>query len=528
MQSPGDCRFLVNILVVEFLLVFAFGTTHAFAQQSEADVLLSQAILAYDDKRYPEVLSLLNQALKLDPNNIQALYYIGLVHLAQKNLDRAVQSLEKARAKAPGDLIIRYQLGVAYFIMENYDEASTLLEEVFKEQPRLENLGYYVGFMRHRKGDYKGALESFQAGTSTDPTMQQLTKFYVGLASGILGLSERAITEVEEALHIQPASPLTGPAERIRDAVVKAREREQRLRAEVRLGGFYDDNVSVNPQRSTDPKAESLRNRQSRSMGELVSLRVDYSWLRRGPWEATASYSFIQTVNNNDGAAAFNIQNHLGSLGGFYRGTVAAMPYQLGLEYSYDWLTLGGNPFLERHTITPFVTLVENAGNLTMLVGRLQFKNFLQDTATQSAQNRDARNWMVGPTHVFRFASDRHLIRIGYQFDYEDARGNDFAYVGHRILTGGQYTLPWGATRLRYDYEVHFVDYPHTQAVFPVTAPNTMKRHDTEQLHVFRVEKALSITLTLSAEYLGTFSQSNLAVFDFHRNVFSLILIWTH
>jgi tetratricopeptide (TPR) repeat protein len=516
---------------VELLLVFAFGTTHAFAQQSEAEVLLSQAILAYDDKRYPEALSLLKQALKLDPNNIQALYYTGLVHLVQKNLDRAVQSLEKARAKAPGDLIIRYQLGVAYFIMENYDKASTLLEEVFKERPRLENLGYYVGFMRHRKGDDKGALEAFQAGTSTDPTMQQLTMFYAGLASGILGLSERAITEVEEALRIQPASPLTGPAERIRDTIAKAREREQRLRVEIRLGGFYDDNVTINPQHSTDPTAESLRNRQSRSMGELVSLRVDYSWLRRGPWESTASYSFIQTVNNNDGAAAFSIQNHLGSLGGFYRGTVATMPYQLALQYSYDWLTLGGNPFLERHTITPFVTLVEDAGNLTSFIGRLQFKNFLSDTAItviQPTQNRDATNWIVGPVHVFRFASDRHLIRIGYQFDYEDARGSDWAYVGHRILTGGQYTLPWGETRLRYDYEVHFVDYPHTQAVFPVTAPNTMKRHDTEQLHEFRAEKPLSNTLTLSAEYLGTFSQSNLAVFNFHRNVFSLILTWTH
>jgi len=72
------------------------------------------------------------------------------------------------------------------------------------------------------------------------------------------------------------------------------------------------------------------------------------------------------------------------------------------------------------------------------------------------------------------------------------------------------------------------VNYPHTQAVFPVTAPNTMKRHDTEQLHAFRAEKPLSNTLTLSAEYLGTFSQSNLAVFNFHRNVFSLILTWTH
>ena len=530
MDILGSFRYPARVLILSLLALSALCAAHAFAQQSEADVYVAQAILAYDDKRYVEALSLLNEALKLDPGNIQALYYTGLVHLAQKDPVLAMKSLELARAKSPDDLIIRFQLGVAYFTLEQYDDAQPLLESVFKAQPKLENLGYYVGFMRYRKKDYKGALEAFQASASTDPTMQQLTKFYAGLASGILGLSERAITEVEEALRIQPGSSLTGPAERIRDTIVKARERERRLRAEIRLGLSYDDNVSINPQASTDPAAESLRTPQSRSLGELALLRLDYSWLRRGPWEATASYSFFQTVYNNDGASAFSIQDHLGSLGGFYRGTVAAMPYQLGLNYSYDWLTLGSNPFLDRHTATVFGTLVEDARNLTTLIGRLQFKNFLSDAATvlpNPALNRDARNGMVGPVHVFRFAGDRHLFRIGYQFDIEDAEGSDFSYTGHRALTGGQYTLPWGDTRLRYDYEVHFRSYDNVNT-FPAATGDARTRKDTEQLHSFRIEKPLPNSLTLSAEYLGTFSQSNIAVYNFHRNVFSLIMTWTY
>src|SRR5207247_2202520 len=215
----------------------------------------AQAILAYDDKRYEEALSLLNEALKLDPGNIQALYYTGLVHLAQKDPVLAIKSLELARAKSPDDLIIRFQLGVAYFTLEQYDDAQPFLESVFKAQPKLENLGYYVGFMRYRQRDYEGALKAFQTGASTDPTMQQLTKFYAGLALGILGLPERAIVEVEESLRLQPVSPLTGPAERIRDSIVIARERERPLSAEIRLGGFYDDNLYINAQRSTHTTA---------------------------------------------------------------------------------------------------------------------------------------------------------------------------------------------------------------------------------------------------------------------------------
>jgi tetratricopeptide (TPR) repeat protein len=521
-----------------FLLLVLWLVPAQAQLPTEADVFVAQAVLAYDDKRYAEALSLLNEALKIDPENVPALYYTGLVHLAQNKPALAVQPLEQARVKAPGDLNIQYQLGVAYFALEQYDKAEPLLTSVFKEQPQLENLGYYVGFMRYRHKDYEGAVQAFKAGRASDPTMQQLTKFYAGLALGILGLSERAITEVEEALRLQPGSPLTGPAERIRDTIVTAREREQRLRAEIRLGGFYDDNVTINPQPSTDATAESLRNRQGRSFGELALLRVDYSWLRSGPWEATASYSFFQTVYNNDGTASFNLQDHLGALGGFYRGTVQELPYQLGLQYNYDWLSLGGNPFLERHSGTAFATLVENAGNLTTLIGRSQFKNFLQDSQTLPQLNRDARNWMIGPTHVFRFAEDKHLIRVGYQFDFEDAEGSDFSYTGHRGVAGGQYTLPWGATRLRYDYEVHFRFYDNVNT-FPAATGDFRKRKDTEQLHSFRIEKPLPDWAfsfpreakwepTLSLEYQGDFSQSNVSLYNYHRNVFSLILTWTY
>lgn len=534
--TRGDVRSSLRIvplgLALGTCLVLLLGGP-ASAQQSEAAVLISQGILAYDDKRYPEALGLFSEALKRDPESVEALYYLGLVHLAQLQPALAADILEKARAKAPQDLLIRLQLGVAYFTLEQYDKAEPLLTEVFAEQPKLEGVGYYVGFMRYRKKDYQGALQAFTSGTSTDPTIQQLSKFYAGLTLGVLGLPERAIAEVEEALRLQPVSPLTGPAERIRDTIVAARSREQRLRAEIRLGFFYDDNIAVNPQAGTDPLVQALRSTPDRgggrSTGEIASLRTDYSWFRSGPWEATATYAFFHTQPNNPGLfRSGKIQDHLGGLAGFYRGAVGTMPFQLGSQYNYDYLLLNDAPLMDRHTGTLFGTLVENPVNLTTLVGRLQFKNFLLDDAANPPDNRDARNWMVGPTHVFRFAGDKHLLRIGYQFDYEDASGRNFSYHGHRLATGGQYTLPWGEVRLRYDYEIHFRLYPDLQTSLPTTSPNTMTRHDTEQLHAFRVEKPLPNGLTLSAEYQGTFSQSNIAVFDFHRNVFSLIMTWQY
>jgi len=548
----------------------------ASAQQAEADVFVAQAVVAYEEKRYDEALAALRQALELNPDNVDALYYTGLVRVALGRLDEAAEALEQARTRDPKDEAILFQLGVVYFSLGKYDQAQPLLEQVFDVKPQLESLGYYVGFMRYRKKDYQGALRAFRAGTSTDPNIQQLTRFYTGLALGILGLPERAAAEIEEALRLQPASPLTGPAERLREAVTTARQKERRFRVEARLGGFFDDNVAVIPNKGDDPLVLILRRRATSSAattkhespGWLGALRLDYTFLRTtlrdNPLEATATYSFFTTQNSD--LPAFNIVNYLGGLGVTYRGTtggalpvVRELPYQLSLQYVYDYLTLrtprcdGDCEFVQRHTVVPAVTLVENANNLTALQLRYQHKEFSHDTNIPREEKRDADNWMIGLLHILRFEGDKHLLKLGYQWDFDDTEasnrtGRNFSYFGNRVLAGGQYTPPWNwlpwdwlrkhleGVRLKYDFDVHLRNYLHKNTILPTTAPRTTARIDTEYTHIVGFSLPLPNPLpktllegssfSLAGEYQRSDARSNLDVFDFTRNVVSVSLVW--
>ena len=144
MRQAAARRCLAILLVFLSLL----PSLPAWAQQSEADVFVAQAILAYEDKRYEEALGYLREALAQDPRNVEALYYTGLVNIALQRLDAAVQALEKARELAPTDFSVRYLLGVAYFAQERYDQAEPLLTQSFAERPNTDGLGYYVGLMR--------------------------------------------------------------------------------------------------------------------------------------------------------------------------------------------------------------------------------------------------------------------------------------------------------------------------------------------------------------------------------------------
>ena len=98
-----------------FCVVPLYGTP-ALAQQAEADVLLTQATLAYDDRDYDRARQLLDRVLLAEPNNARALYYKGLVFLAEKKPELAVQALEKSHSIDPRNLFTRYQLGATHFI----------------------------------------------------------------------------------------------------------------------------------------------------------------------------------------------------------------------------------------------------------------------------------------------------------------------------------------------------------------------------------------------------------------------------
>jgi tetratricopeptide (TPR) repeat protein len=506
----------------------------AEAQLTEADVYVGQAIVDFDDRRYDDALANLRRALELEPDHVEALYYTGVVLMAVRRPAEAVPYLERARRRAPGDPVIAFQLGLAHFAQQQYEPAEPLLEQAFRAQPALDGLGYYVGFLRYRKKDYRGALRAFEAGRASDPEIQQLTRLYAGLALAALGLPVQAAAEVERAIRVAPGSSVTGAAERLRDAVVAAGRQERRLAVEARLGLFYDDNVRVLPDPvdpaspRDDPLVAVIRSQAPearQTLGELFGLRLQYAWWRSPDWEATVGYSFFATYNNE--APDFNITDHLAWADVVRKTVVRGWPVNVGLQYAFDALFLDDDEFLRRSTVTLFGTVEPGRRHLTQLVARFQNKEFNERQPTPPEESRDADNWMVGGLHFFRFADDRHFVKVGYQFDRDDA-GRNYAYLGHRVLFGVQYTLPWYGIRVGYDLDLHMRDYRHANSLLPSNDPGHRRRHDTEVNHTVRVVVPLPWNLALAAEYLKIDNHSNLQVFDFSRNVTSLTLSWSY
>ncbi|NWF73930.1 MAG: tetratricopeptide repeat protein [Nitrospirae bacterium] len=543
MSSIAFARLWLLHLSAAIMAVWFSVAVQAHAQEPDAEVVAAEGVLAYRTQHYEEALTLLRRALEFHPQDARALYYLGLTHLGLGQIKEAVSPLESVYGLRPDDLDVMYQLGGVYFALAQFDKAEPLLEETFRRQPDFENLGYYVGFLRYRHKNYQGAAEAFGAVRSSDVDIRQLAKFYRGLSLGVLGLSDQALSELALVQQVQPMSPITGASVRIQEALAATPKKRDltRFNARLTLGGFYDDNVAINPNSNADPFVQALRARPTRSPGFLTSLQADYAFYRQGPLEAKATYSFYQTVNTNSGVGSFDIQDHLGGLSGAYRGTLRAMPYELGAQYTYDYMFLGLDGFLSRQSlvlpavIVPPSTMVPGLGtvqHLTTVLYRHQTKNFFLEPGDNdirfAPESRDAQNNMFGFLHVFRFAQDRYLLRLGYQHDTEASKGTAFTYRGNRLQTGGEMVLPWQNIAVRMDYEWHWRDYQYAQTVFTDNDGRLSARDDTTRILFLQLSKPFPYSMTVALQYQGIWNDSNIPVYDYTKNVVTAQVTWAY
>jgi hypothetical protein len=213
----------------------------------------------------------------------------------------------------------------------------------------------------------------------------------------------------------------------------------------------------------------------------------------------------------------------------------------MGAQYSYDYMFLDLNGFLSRHSLTfPIAVVAPNfaapglgsVGNLTTLLYRYQIKEFFREPADSdvrfAADSRDAYNNMIGLLHVFRFAQDRYLFRLGYQYDNEAAAGSAFTYTGNRVQLGGDLTLPWQKLSLRLQYDVHWRAYSHPQVLFFNDAGILSQRYDIEHDIFLQLSRPLPQGLTAALQYQGIRNASNIPVYAYTKNVFILLLTWIY
>ncbi len=162
------------VLFTLLLLVqISFGQTN----KEKANSLAKEAVKLEDEQgKYDEAIKLLEEAHKLDPDNIDYSYELAYSYTAKKDHKKASDILEKLLKHKDAYAIIYQALGNSYDYQGMPDKAIATYEKGLKKFPNSGELYVEMGHMKYVRKDYLSALAFYEKGIEVAP--QYPTNYY--------------------------------------------------------------------------------------------------------------------------------------------------------------------------------------------------------------------------------------------------------------------------------------------------------------------------------------------------------------
>ncbi len=111
--------------------------------------------------RYAEAKTVLEKALKMDPRNIEAMYYLGHIAEDQGDYKAAEGRFEQVLRSAPDNLGSLFELGNIYTHEENYERARDYYERAVKASPSFPPTYYRLSVLYRRLKNFDRANAMF-------------------------------------------------------------------------------------------------------------------------------------------------------------------------------------------------------------------------------------------------------------------------------------------------------------------------------------------------------------------------------
>jgi tetratricopeptide (TPR) repeat protein len=115
----------------------------------------------------------IEEAIRLDPTNANAVGSRGDVYLAKKDYERALASYTKAAALDPANPLVFIGRGIVHVATGDLDRAMLDFEQAVRLQPALAAGLYWRGIAKRLKGDAAAGEADIAAAKKIDPKVDQ-------------------------------------------------------------------------------------------------------------------------------------------------------------------------------------------------------------------------------------------------------------------------------------------------------------------------------------------------------------------
>jgi tetratricopeptide (TPR) repeat protein len=491
---------------------------------AQAEVEYAKGIVEYGKGNYLEALGHFRTVVDLTPDDANARFYLGLTQLRVGEFDAAIVQLEKTLQLAPSLQYVHYHLGLAYFQAQRYPEALVQLQRAAQFDPQNATVQFSQGYTLYQLKRLREALPLFERTLQLDPGELALSaQYYRGLTLFALESDTQAREAFEAARTADPTSTIGQNAQRYLEAL-KARERDRRLwQVEGSVSLQYDDNVILEPNGiaiSRQADGSTVFN----ATGRVFALRTPL-------WQVGGEYDFFQSLHFvlHD----FDIRSN--TVGLF--GRLKLEPVTLRLEANYNNTALDNDLFSEAFTVRPGALIKQSEALLALVTVQYRSENFFHDVPPgedPAVRSRDGWNVRTGFDQFWLFNKKQSYARLSYHYDTQRGEGSDWDYNGHEVSLGVQTPLGAGITfngygsyyRFNYQNVNSFsccIDTP-PGGLGILNANDTQVRTDNRYTVGVALSRDIGPYLTLSAGFVHTRNQSNIAFFDYRRNLVTLAI----
>jgi len=490
-------------IIVTFLLLFSLSVRAA----EYGELYLSKGVLAYNKKEYEEALEALKQAIEYLPERAEAHYYLGLTQLEMGEYEEALRSLSRSQQLDPTRKGIHFDLGIAYFKLGKYSQALQELEEAERQEPGRALVYYYQGYIHYITKDYHQVPRFFSKAGQLDKKLAQGGHFFSGLAYSHLGMFDEAIKEFQTCMALDPESEIGLGARKYLTDLQQRRRQARRWHLFASMSPQYDDNVILQPE---DTRVIEKVSRQADTKG-IFFLGGEYRLGQWSDWALDVRYTLYQSMHG--ALEDFDLQDHRVTLSLSHQGQYGDIPYYWLLGYGYTHDLLENNRYLEAHSLDYILSFMYRPYLVTQLQYRMRQKDFHTPIPT-TPFNRDAYNHQVAiQQYIFLSPDYRRYLKLGYAYDNDMARGENWDYQGHRATIGFFTPLIWQRCSFMLDFDYYLQEFLHTDTFFHKT------RKDKEYSVSIGLRLEIGGGYSLGLKYLNITHDSNLALYDYKREL---------
>jgi tetratricopeptide (TPR) repeat protein len=503
-----DRRTFVYLAATITLLAILFHDPGSGWCQSQ---LLNQGIELYKQEQYGQAAKVLEEARKEDPKSSTAAFFLGLTYKQLMDYSKALPHLRDAVTLTPRIREALVELiEVLYQLFEGglAEEAKNWIEVAEKEDIFPAKVAFLKGLILAKEGKSLAAIEAFERAKALDKSLAQSADVQIALCH----LSEKDLKKAKDrlsaAIQQDPTSDLAGFARQYQDLVEKRIDLEKPLRFTLSAFGQYDTNVVLKP--TEGALAPDITNEASRVLAS--SFRLDYVPIFEGPWLFNAQYAVGNSLHQRFSTSHDSISNGFYMAPGYNFGESAL---NLVLRYNHAMVRKPSyKKYLNTMSAGPLYRMLLVENQILEFFGGYSYNGYFQPPLTPE-EDTDSKKIDTSMSWTWIFLKDAFL-NLKYDYSHENTDGVNWVNQGHDFTFALTLPIPW-VEKLSFQLSGEYF----LQRFRNVHTSFNVKREDQNYMGSAGFSYALMKGLNLVLQYSYTRADSNIAIYDYNRSVYS-------